>query len=277
MMGKIRIAVGCAANEDDVESQQVLEHTLRKHSSHSLEITWMKLNRDPENFFYSDGIKGWQTKNWSTPFSAFRWAVPELYGFKGKAIYMDSDCIVQADIAELWNTKFERGKIVMAKGGAESWRFCVSMWDCKAAKFEMEAPIKAAGGLRAAGAHRLMIEHFKKYKGLVQPFKENWNCIDGEEYADLNDPDIKIIHYSSEAHQPHLKHALPRMKKLGRSHWFNGHVKPHWRPEMQELFDGLLSEAEAAGYSSSRYAEGNIFGAYNIADHKNYKSHKWAK
>jgi hypothetical protein len=38
-----------------------------------------------------------------TKFSAWRWLVPEAYQCEGKAIYLDSDIVVLADIAELWD------------------------------------------------------------------------------------------------------------------------------------------------------------------------------
>lgn len=37
-----------------------------------------------------------------TAFNTWRWCVPGVYGYRGKSIYLDSDQIVLADIAELW-------------------------------------------------------------------------------------------------------------------------------------------------------------------------------
>jgi hypothetical protein len=39
-----------------------------------------------------------------TKFALWRWLVPQLYDFSGGAIYLDSDQIVLADIAELWHS-----------------------------------------------------------------------------------------------------------------------------------------------------------------------------
>lgn len=269
----IRIAVGCAPNNEDIESQQVLEYTLRKHASEELEITWMKLSRDRKSLFSSGTPFGWETKKWSTPFSGLRWAVPALFKYEGRAIYMDSDCIVQADIAELWNQGFEKGKVVIAKAGAQSWRFCVCMWNCEAVKGRMFE----IAHLRQIDSHREMIAFFKEHPEYIQAFEGNWNCIDGEDYKDLSDPEIKIIHYSSEAHQPHLKHALPRLAAEGQKHWFDGETKPHWRNDLQTLFDRLLKEANAAGFTADKYISAEPFGTLEIAEHKNYKGHEWVK
>jgi hypothetical protein len=265
----VRVFAGCAPNGEDAESQAVLEYTLRKFASLPVEIIWMRQSRDADSPF-----QGWRTELWSTPFSGFRWAVPELSGFEGRAIYMDSDVIARADIAELWRQEIPAGKVVLAKGGAESWRYCVSLWDCAAAAKFVE-PISV---LRARpGSHRSMTEFYRKNPRLVQAFQGHWNCIDGEDFTDLGDPRIKIIHYSSEAHQPHLRHALPRLAAAGQRHWFDGRVLPHWRPELQALFDGLLEEAIAAGFTPEKYVPAGDPVAYRIASHKNYASHRWAK
>lgn len=270
----IRVFVGCAANHEDAESQAVLEYTLRKYASEPISLTWMKLSRDPESPWFSNGTEGWRTDDWATPFSGFRWALPELCGFEGRAIYMDSDCIVRADIAQLWKQKFKPGKIVLAKGGQESWRYCVSLWDCAAAKPYM-LPLSRLRSARTA--HRTMIEFFRVNRELVQPFVGNWNCIDGENYPTLEDPEIKVIHYSSEAHQPHLKFAVRRLSESHQSHWFDGKIKPHWRPSMGRIFVTLLREAEDAGYTVDRYTSDPTFGTYVKASQKNYRSHHWAR
>lgn len=272
ILNPMRIFVGCAANGEDIESQIVLDYTLRKHSSQVFGITWMQLSRNPQSPFYSDGARGWQTSDWATPFSGFRWAVPWLCGFKGRAIYLDSDFIIMDDIAKLWNQPLG-GKAVMAKGGpADSWRFCCSLWDCEAAR-EMLPGIREIQGRTA---HREITQRFRRAH-FVGRFEGGWNCIDGEDYASLDDPRIKAIHYSSEAHQPQLKHAIPRLAKEGKAHWFDGEVARHWRPDLEDLFDRTLAEALRRGYGVEQYRPAEPFGAYQKASQANYKSHRWAK
>lgn len=38
-----------------------------------------------------------------TGFSIFRYSIPELCGYKGKAIYLDADIVVTSDLLDLWN------------------------------------------------------------------------------------------------------------------------------------------------------------------------------
>ena len=126
---RIRLFVGCAPNGEDAESQMVLEYTARKHSSLPVDIVWMKISSD-ENDFWG----GWKSELWSTPFSGFRWGIPEYCSFQGQAIYMDSDMIILQDLAELWNEPWKDRAILQSKGG---WRFCVAKWNCERAEHHM--------------------------------------------------------------------------------------------------------------------------------------------
>jgi lipopolysaccharide biosynthesis glycosyltransferase len=53
-----------------------------------------------------------------TLFSFWRWLVPQVFGMKGKAIYLDSDQMVMSDINELWNS-LPHGKHIAAVIGAQ--------------------------------------------------------------------------------------------------------------------------------------------------------------
>ncbi len=255
----IRVFVGCAPNGEDAESQAVLEYTLRQHASEEIEIVWMRLQR--EGFW-----NGFATERWATPFSGFRWAIPAYCGFEGRAIYMDSDIIVCSDIAGLWKQSFAPGQIALAKHGG---RLCVSLWDCAAAK-EHVLPIEQ---LRSnPEAHRMMGARMKQH-GLVGTFKGNWNCLDGEGYADLGHPDVKAIHYTDMSAQPHLRHALKRLHAVGQKHWFDGTVREHPRKDLQAMFDRLLGEALAAGYTPKRYLPEENFGDFRKKSLVHYKGH----
>lgn len=247
----IRVFVGCAPNHEDAESQAVFEWSLRKYSSLPVEITWMKMNVDQRSPFY-----GWNTTDWATPFTAFRWAVPYLCNFNGRAIYSDSDFIFKADIAELWNKPFESGKIVMSKTPN---RTCLIMWNCELAKDH----ILPFDELRSrTDTHSVMRKYLVDHPNLVQKFDRNWNCLDGENYDDLNDSDIAAIHYTHMKSQPHLSRASKRLAKENRQHWFDGEFARHWRNDLIDLFETMLKEAEQNGYTVTRYTQDPIYGEY---------------
>ena len=120
----------------------VLEYSVRKHTKQPVDIVWMQLSRDPNSFWYSnpEADEGWHTELWATPFSGFRWAIPEYCGFEGRAIYMDTDVIVLCDLAEMWTHPMDNNSIVIAKAendvtsGETIARLCTCVWDCANAK-----------------------------------------------------------------------------------------------------------------------------------------------
>jgi hypothetical protein len=107
---------------------------------------------------------------------------------------------------------------------------------------------------------------------VIQSYNGNWNCLDlkrdrGGEYANVEDPEIKILHFTKVSTQPHLRHAIPRLRKEGRKHWYESNkqepIHNHHRKDAYVFFDKLLAEAQANGYGIDRYRnpEG-LFGDY---------------
>lgn len=260
MSNEIRVYIGCSPNCEDLESQAVVEYSLQRYASSPVSITWMKLSRDPTSPFYSN-VKtgeGWRTGRWATPFSAFRWAVPALAGFTGKAIYSDSDFIYRADIAELHKQEFRDGAVVMIRQGA-GMRFCCSMWNCEAARAVLP-PLDQLQ--RDENSHALMTQLFQRNPKLIQFYDGKWNEMDTQ-IRDVNSPDIKAVHYTHMPTQPHLKYALPRLKAEGRQHWMRGNLRtPHPNAELQHLFDTVLADAHAAGYTLDKYRGDPAFGPF---------------
>lgn len=235
----------------------VLSHSLLKHASQLLEITWMMLSRSRTSFWYSDPAtrQGWNTLTWATPFSALRWGLPAFYNYSGRCIYMDSDMIAMADIAELWNQPIPDGKALLAKGGKQVIS-CVMLMDCQ----RMKGVVPPLHDLKGrVGAYR---EARGKIAHACADYAGNWNCRDGEHYQNIFDPDIKVLHYTSIPTQPNHRHARKRLKAEGKPHWYPGPDKPHPRPELTKLFDDLLDEAAAVGAGPEAFRVAQEFGEY---------------
>lgn len=259
----IRIFVGCSANAEDAEAQAMLEYTLRKHHpANDLEINWMMLSKDPASPWYSNPKtkEGWNTQTWATPFSAFRWAIPHVCNFEGRAIYMDVDKILMADIGELWAQPIPEGKCLLAKDEKHT---CVMLFDNRTCQkyFPNFDYLRSTQGF---------YRNVRKNVGInAAKFTGNWNCLDGENYSSLNDPDVKLIHFTKVETQPHLKWALPRLRAQGKQHWNQWTLKqdrpqPHKRKDIEPLVDQLWAEAQAAGYTAAKYeAIATNFGNYD--------------
>lgn len=243
MTTPIRLFVGCAAGFD-AESQAVLEYTVRSLTARPVAIEWMfQAKKGPWS--------GWNTARWRTPFTGYRWGIPAACGYQGKAIYMDSDFIVRADIGELWDQEVPGVGLVRNATGKLTTS-CI-LFDCAKA----QGHIPSLEALRPMpDAHGAMLAYFRARPSLLAPFAGDWDCIDLKGYDALDDPRIKAIHYSRIETQLHLKHAVARLAAEGRSHWYTGPVGPHWRQDLVALFDRLLEEAIAAGYTLDRYSTG---------------------
>lgn len=263
----VRLFVGVGGNDEDLEFQSVLHYSIEKYASEPVDLTWMRLSRDPQSFWYSDPQKnlGWSTKSWHTPFSALRWGIPAACGFEGRAIYIDIDMILRDDIAKLWNQPLANGAAMIA----HQPNICVSMYD----NARMKNALPPIDHIKRTGAYREIRRRFAADRRLVQQIKGgNWNCLDvkrigsNQEYKSVEDPEIKLLHFTRVSTQPHLRYAIPRLKKEGRAHWYTFNreepIREHPRKDALKLFDRLLEEADKAGYGIERYRNPTPFGDY---------------
>lgn len=125
-----RVFVGCMPEQE--LAFQVLHFSIQRHSSMSVSVhrlhdcianaaILMPLPRDKAN----------QPR---TPFSFQRFAIPELCGFQGKALYLDSDMLVLRDLRELWQTPMNGMQMLSAQPPRETGRqaqFSVMLMDCE--------------------------------------------------------------------------------------------------------------------------------------------------
>lgn len=239
----IKVFVGCAPNGEDAESMMVLEYSIKKHCSMPVKIVWMMISDDPDSFWY-----GWNSSEWVTPFSALRCGIPEYCDFQGQAIYMDSDVMVLADLAELWNREWtSKTALVQSRG---RWRLCVCKFNNERCRNSPAWP-RIQQVKKFPKLYSQLYSLIGKTDAIRQDFGTEWNNFDGENNTPLSE--IKILHYTDMCSQPHLKYALPRLHAQGKKHWFDGELKPHKRVDVQVLFDTLYQEAIDNGYSVNDY------------------------
>lgn len=232
----IRLFVGTSANNEDLEAQAVLEYSARKHCSMPLEITWMRQAK-------KGPWSGWRSCSAGrTPFTSFRWSIPAVCGYEGRAIYTDVDFFFVDDLAKLWAQDIPKVGLVRNATGKLSTS-CI-LFDCAKAK----GHVPALDTLKKyPDAHSTVLSYFRQNLGLLTPFVGNWDS------ADSLRADTCAVHYTRIETQLHLKHAIPRLKAEGRSHWYTGEVFPHKDAALQAMFDGLLAEAIAAGKGPECY------------------------
>ncbi|MGP9713557.1 glycosyltransferase [Psychrobacter sp. AOP22-C1-22] len=265
----IKVFVGCDPNNCDLEQMMVLDYSIHKHTSLPVEIVWMQLSRNPDSYWYSNPEtgEGWNTVKWATPFSGFRWAIPEYCGYQGRAIYMDTDMIVLDDLASLWQHPIEGQAIVAAKSHSDMTRLCTCLWDCQKAKTVIPNIEKLR---KDASSHRKLMKVIKKNPQLIEPYQDSYNCVDGENLAI---EDMKILHYSDMGSQFSHQYSLPRLKKEGLKHWFDGDIQTHPRADLVQLFDTYYHEALNNGYQLDDYRV-TSFGDFGQKTHRRYSGNK---
>ncbi len=105
--------------------EKALEYTIHKYCTPPLEVTFLR-SGDPGWLTNIDlGISCKDTaaikqagcwnigrdhptpysgEGWATPFTCFRFTIPELCHFKGRAIHLDADFIIQRDLRDIFET-----------------------------------------------------------------------------------------------------------------------------------------------------------------------------
>lgn len=123
----IRVYVG--SQEEQMLAVKVLEYSIRRHASMTTQV--VPLHRAGIAFPMPRDAKNRPR----TPFSFQRFAIPMLTGYRGRAIYLDSDMMVFRDIRELWSIPFDGADLLAAKARDETDRrpqFSVMLLDCAA-------------------------------------------------------------------------------------------------------------------------------------------------
>jgi lipopolysaccharide biosynthesis glycosyltransferase len=237
----IRVFIG--SGEASLIECKTAIHSLRKHTTRALDIyvfngthNAVRLN-DEEPFLAPMSLRI-KYRN-ITEFSLYRFLIPELCDFQGKAIYIDSDTVCLSDIGELFDTPME-GADFLAKHeaypGEELWGLSVMLIDCGRCRFDLEQTVdEVDAGLYSMSDFSCMSPRFLSqhaYKiGRLDPA---WNVFDKW------DSHTKLIHYTNLDTQP----------------WkYPNH--PYG-----ELWFSYFNEALAAGYVTSQDIDLSMIRAY---------------
>jgi lipopolysaccharide biosynthesis glycosyltransferase len=120
----VRVFVGASPSE--VLPLKVLEHSIREHTKRAVDVSFMSDLRHP--------MPRDSRNQPGTRFSFYRFMIPELAGYRGRALYLDSDMVVFRDIQELWQIPFDGAHVltVLTKDGLQTKNHSVLLIDCGA-------------------------------------------------------------------------------------------------------------------------------------------------
>jgi hypothetical protein len=220
----IRIFVG--SEEPQMLAVKVLEHSIRRHASMAVEVVPLHaagiaapVPKDPRN-------------KPRKPFSFHRFAIPKLCGGRGRAIYIDSDMQVFADIRELWTLPFDGADLLAAREPGATGRrpqFSVMLLDCAAlAHWSPEAAVAALDS-GALSYEKLMYD--MALAGNVRAgIDPAWNSL--ERFVP---GETRLVHYTDMDRQPWVARRNP--------------LNPLWvRGLLDAVADGWVTRDEVADH-----------------------------
>jgi hypothetical protein len=192
----IRIYVASSVSE--ALPIKVLEYSIRQHASTTVTVTplcnaciQIPKPRAPEN----------QPR---TPFSFQRFLIPQVCGYAGHAIYLDSDMLVFKDITDLWRRPLGHANVLAAYSTSASGRkpqYSVMLMDCSQLRWNIREIVDQldAGTL---SYEQLMYEFsLASARADIEP---NWNSLEA-----YKEGETALLHYTDMNTQPWVSHLNP--------------------------------------------------------------------
>lgn len=194
----MRVYLG--TDESQLVAAHVLAHSIRKHASRPVEVVPMlnlptPVPKDPKN-------RG------GTNFSFARFHIPKLAGFRGRALYLDSDMQVFADLAELWQIPFGQHKVLctyhaqpplwLGKEKIKSGRHtAVMLLDCSRLDWDVEKIIAGLDEERYTYSQLMSDMCILRPEEIGDTLPPEWNSLETYEPGKT-----KLLHYTVVPTQP---------------------------------------------------------------------------
>lgn len=200
MKQPIKVFIG--SGEASLVERKVAIYSLRKHTKRDLDIyvfngthNAIELNdQDPILAPMSLKIKYRNV----TEFSLYRYLIPQICNYQGRAIYIDSDTVCLSDISELFEARLSGNDFLAKRESTETWGLSVMLIDCEKTRFDLEAYCSEIDqGLYRYADFNQMNSRFLQYHSFsIADLDPNWNQFD---FCDSN---TKLIHYTNLCTQP---------------------------------------------------------------------------
>ncbi|HVF35244.1 MAG TPA: glycosyl transferase [Candidatus Saccharimonadia bacterium] len=190
----------CGADRSQQLPFEVLAHSIRRHASRACDIRTIDNAlappvSDPRHAPY-------------TEFSFGRFAIPELCGHAGRALYMDSDMLVFRDIAEAFDVPFDGAKILIEAGSRDARdrgkHAAFMLLDCARLPWRV-AEIVAGLGTRYDYNELLSLDPLVAPGEIAERIPAGWNSLDAFDPATTRN-----IHYTEIRTQPWVDATHPQ-------------------------------------------------------------------
>lgn len=232
MVSPLRVYVG--VQERELIAARVLEFTINEHASRPVQVVHLPpVTRTPID----------PRKRQRTPFSFSRFLIPELAGYQGRALYVDSDMHVFDDITALWDIPFGGAKVMCTNQTfiPPQWRdnanfhpgrqMSVMMLDCASLPWKIDEIIDALDANTLSYEDLMFEMSLVPAEEVSDGLPEGWNHL--EHYVP---GETKLLHYTAVPTQPWKSEDNPN----------------------RELWESAFIRACAAGYVDSDLVDRHI-------------------
>lgn len=213
----VRVFVG--ADESQLIAARVLEHSIREHTSEVVRVAPMLDVQPPRPRKRENRPR--------TVFSFARFMIPQLTGYRGRAIYLDADMQVFGDIRELWDAPFDGHHVLCTRQDEPPARWNNSAWfhpgpqmsvmvlDCGALQWDVEEIVNDLDAGRYSYADLMFRLCIVPPERLDDTLPVSWNHLERYE------PGVtRLVHYTVVPTQPWKSKENP----LGNL-WIDGYRK----------------------------------------------------
>lgn len=215
----VRIFIG--SGDASLLERKTLIYSIQKNTSRKLDI-W-HYNGTSNTIENETGVQQQCPKppslrghRYATEFSLFRYFIPQLCNFCGKALYLDSDMVVLADIGELYDVPLQSCDFAACPDSypgiaPDRWALSAMLIDCSVCRFDLDTIFT-----------HIRQEHFS-YAEFAQMGRRARNILPYRikrlanvwNHFDRMDETTKLIHYTDLNRQP-WKHRHHRYGEV----WF---------------------------------------------------------
>lgn len=196
MPDEIRVFVGATA--EHWLAVKVLEYSIKRNTSRPVRVRTL----DTVQIGYP--LPRDKHQRPVTAFSFQRFLIPQACDYEGKAIYLDSDQMVQADIGGLWDTPIPAGASCINTGG---WQTAVLLIDCRCGWNIMKFVEKLDAHTWKYG--RMMNCQYPEMGMHLGGLDPLWNVIDRPDPRQMDVKRAKLLHYTDMRLQPWLNAKHP--------------------------------------------------------------------
>jgi hypothetical protein len=201
----VKIFIG--SGEQSLLERKVLIYSLHKHTQRDLDIsvfngTHNSVERKGKAPALAPLPLHLKYRN-QTEFSLYRYLIPELCAFEGRAIYLDSDTICLADIGSLFDLPllecdFLAKREYAEQDGDRMWGLSVMLIDCERSRFPLDEIFNEIDrGLYTYTEFSQMGKNFLTRRAFqISELDPAWNSFDRA------DTGTKLIHYTNLSTQP---------------------------------------------------------------------------